>query len=125
MMDTTKLLKAIFAEIAKELQNNQAFSDRISRIFEPKIINSAKQPKRPHRREPGPFDPMEIYRKDPETLQGKLESLSVEQLKDIIAEHGMDRTRLATKWKSTERLVDLIVNIVKNRAQKGDAFRKG
>lgn len=60
-MDTTNLLKAIFGEILKELQNNQEFNDRISRIFESKIIKSEKQPKRPHRRAPGPFTPMEIF----------------------------------------------------------------
>jgi hypothetical protein len=43
----------------------------------------------------------------------------------MIAEQGMDRTKLARKWKAKDRLIQLIVTSVKSRAQKGDAFRGG
>jgi len=49
--------------------------------------------------------------------------LSVEQLKDIVSEHALDSSRLALKWKSADRLVELIVATVRSRIEKGDAFR--
>lgn len=39
-----------------------------------------------------------------ETLQG----LKVDQLNDILSQHAMDSSKLALKWRSPERLVDLI-----------------
>jgi hypothetical protein len=71
------------------------------------------------------FDPFVIYREDGlEALRQRLEDLSVEQLKDIIAEHGMDRDKLAMKWKTPDRLVERITMTVSSRAQKGDVFRR-
>ena len=49
--------------------------------------------------------------------------LDTEQLKDIVAEHGMDTAKLAMKWKSSERLIEFIVSTVEARADKGRAFR--
>ena len=75
------------------------------------------------RRPPGPFDPHSVYREGEEALRGRLRTCDIEQLKNIIAEHGMDHDRLAMKWKTTERLVDRIVETVVARAHKGDVFR--
>lgn len=75
------------------------------------------------RRPPGPFDPYDAYAQGEETLRRVLQSCDVDQLKDIIAEHGMDHDRLALRWKTPERLVERIVETVVARAQKGDAFR--
>lgn len=55
-------------------------------------------------------------------LRARLGSLGIEELKDIVAEHGMDRSKLAMKWKAPDRLVDLIVDTVQQRAHKGEAF---
>jgi len=49
--------------------------------------------------------------------------LNIEQLKDMVAEHGMDQAKLAMKWRTSDRLVDLIASTVAARARKGDAFR--
>jgi len=49
--------------------------------------------------------------------------LNIEELKDIVAEQGMDRSKLARKWKNKERLINLIVTAVESRMRKGDAFR--
>ena len=35
--------------------------------------------------------------------------LDVDQLKDVVAQHQMDRAKLAMKWRTPERLIDLIV----------------
>jgi hypothetical protein len=57
------------------------------------------------------------------TLRERLTELDLEQLRDIIAEHGMDTDRLAMKWRDRSRVVDRIVERVVDRAAKGDAFR--
>jgi len=47
----------------------------------------------------------------------------LEQLKDIVADYGMDPGKLVMKWKSSDKVIDRIVEISLARAQKGDAFR--
>ncbi len=45
------------------------------------------------------------------------------RLKDIVAHYGVDARRLALKWESRERLIELIEQVVQQRARKGEAFR--
>jgi hypothetical protein len=67
---------------------------------------------------------MAVYRQEGEiALIRRLQELDLESLKDIVAEHGMDRSKLAMKWRKTDRLVDLIVETVSARSSKGNAFR--
>jgi len=122
-MDTKKKLKAIFEELLVEIGNNEGLRSRIEAILQGEPKGITKQAARPHRRNPGPFDPMAVYREQPESLLALLEPLGLEELKDIIAEHGMDRGKLSMKWKNKDRLIELIMDTVKTRARKGDAFR--
>ncbi len=122
-MDMNALLKAIFGEFLKEFKTNPGFRDRMTKLIEKQDIRPDKDSKRSHRRKPGPFDPMEVYHNHPELLKGRLEALEIDQLKDIIAEQGMDQRKLAMKWKSKDRLIEHIIALVTSRAQKGDAFR--
>lgn len=76
------------------------------------------------RRAPGPWDPYDVYAKVGEAgLRDRLSQLELEQLRDIIAEHGMNTDGLAMRWKKAERAVGRIVERVIDRAAKGDAFR--
>ena len=115
-------LKAVFKELLSEVEHNEPLRVRINRIIEGANDEAAAAPKSA-RRNPSRFDPMAVFREQPDELARRLEGLTVEELKDVVAEHGMDRAKLAMKWKSKERLVDLIVTAVRNRTQKGDAFR--
>ena len=102
------LLKAMSAPVNNEVKGDTGPSDRVSR-----------------RRTAPVFDPFVIHGHDgPEILRQRLGELSVEQLKDIIAEHGMDRDKLAMKWKTPDRLIERITTTVNSRAQKGDVFRR-
>lgn len=56
-------------------------------------------------------------------LRARLGELSVDQLKDVVAEHGMDPSKLAMRWKTPGKLIDLIAPTVRDRSEKGDAFR--
>jgi hypothetical protein len=56
-------------------------------------------------------------------LRERLSGLQLEQLRDIIAEHGMNTDGLAMRWTKADRVVGRIVDRVVDRAAKGDAFR--
>jgi hypothetical protein len=78
-----------------------------------------------NRRSLGPFDPFAIHGEGGEAaLRQRLETLNLEQLRDILAEHAFDNDRLAMKWKDPARVVERIVDRVMSRAAKGSAFRE-
>jgi hypothetical protein len=122
-MSLDERLAALFAEICLELQSNPTFAARIERALsapEPRPVPSP----RPHRRKVGPIDPFSSIQRGEQALRDELEPLDIEQLKDIIAEHAMDRSKLAMKWKSKDRLIAHIIATVDSRFRKGDAFRE-
>jgi len=122
-MNTDKVLGEVFRELLKEVRANPDLGSRLSKIIEEHAVSTNKSSARPHRRKPGSFDPLGIYRESPDELKRRLEGLNVEELKDIVAEQGMDRSKLAMKWKNKERLTNLIITTVESRSHKGDAFR--
>ena len=77
-----------------------------------------------NRRAPAARDPVQVVRDGAPALQSALEKLSLEQLRDIVAEYGMDPGRLVMKWSTPERVIDRIVEMSVARAHKGNAFRK-
>lgn len=77
-----------------------------------------------NRRPPAVLDPVQVVRDGEATLRRALEMLSLEQLRDIVAEYGMDPGRLVMKWNTPERVIDRIVEMSVARAHKGSAFRK-
>ena len=83
-----------------------------------------EQPKKINRRAPGVFDPFAVfYEGGSEGLRTRLDALGLEQLRDIVAEHGMDNDRLAMRWKTRDRVISRIIDRVEARAAKGSAFR--
>jgi hypothetical protein len=79
---------------------------------------------RGNRRPPGPIDPFAVYAGSGDAgLRAALSQLTLEQLRDIVAEHGMDPDRLAMKWKDPSRVIDRILERVASRSTKGSAFR--
>lgn len=122
------LLTRLFTVVAAEAGRNSRFANALSRAVRvPDLAASEERSKvkRPsNRRKPGPFDPFAVYAQDQELgLRRRLEVLSLEELRDIVAEHGMDTDRLAMKWKDTQRVVERIVERVMDRSWKGSAFR--
>lgn len=77
-----------------------------------------------NRRAPAVLDPVQIVRDGEPALRIALERLSLDQLRDIVAEYGMDPGRLVMKWTTSERVIDRIVEMSVGRAHKGSAFRK-
>lgn len=122
-MNSSEMLNEVFNELVKEIRTNQDLSSRLGKIIEKHVSGKNKPVTRPHRRKPGAFDPIVVYRENPGMLKSRLGELSNEELKDIVAEQGMDRSKLAMKWKTKERLITLIITTVESRVHKGDAFR--
>jgi hypothetical protein len=119
---TKALLKRIVDEVLRELDANPEFASRLEDAMRQKL--SSDEPKKSHRRAPGVVDPFAAFAQSGEEgLRASIALLTLEQLKDIVAQHGMDRTKLAMKWKTADRLADLIVETVTARSRKGDAFR--
>lgn len=119
-------LEVVLAEAAR--------TPRFARALQASLDGSPDRPRRGPvgesggarrgRRAPGVVDPYAILDEGGAGgLAAALQDLSVEQLKDIIAQHGMDRDRLAMKWRDPSRLIRRIVETASGRASKGDAFR--
>lgn len=126
---TIRLLR-LTAALSKEAAARPSFAKALMVAMSPspktKVRDDPGPAERASRRRTAPvFDPFVIHRQDgPEVLRDRLGELSAEQLKDIIAEHGMDRDKLAMKWKTPDRLIERITMTVSSRAQKGDVFRR-
>lgn len=120
----SETLKLIVEAVTVEAGRNPAFAASLERALEGAQGQARDQPKRPHRRAPGMIDPFAVFADAGEDgVRRSLSELSIEQLKDIVAEHGMDRSKLAMKWKTSERFIELILETVASRSRKGDAFR--
>lgn len=79
-------------------------------------------PKR--RRRPSPLDPYEIAARDGvEGLREELHRLDVEELKDVIAEYGMNHDSRAMGWTDHGRFVERILEKTGFGASQGSAFR--
>lgn len=138
-MNIRRVLGAIFREIAEEAERNPEFKVRLQTAIgtdanpkrtktQPKNQNekaaTGAVDKRPsNRRAPAVLDPVHLARQSEEALRAKLRELEIEQLRDIVAEYGMDTGKLVMKWRDAHRVIDRIVDVARSRAQKGSAFR--
>jgi len=120
-----RALDRLVAAVANEASTNPQLADALSAaLTDTRPRTTDDKPPRGARRKRGPWDPFAIYAEHGETgLRERLSRLGLEELRDMIAEHGMDTDRLAMKWRNPERVVGRIVDRVVDRAAKGDGFR--
>lgn len=128
--------------IADEAERNSTFRRRLEealssqqvdipvvredRVREPKPRNGrpiSDFARKGGRRTPAVLDPLGLARQGEDVLRKELSLLYLEQLKDVVAEYGMDPGKLVMKWKDTKRIIDRIVELSLARSTKGDAFR--
>lgn len=144
-MTVAQQLRRLFDAVVTEAEQNPAFAARLQQALT--ILAAAPAPaptiarpdasaalspapsmeaaaprRRGGRRPPGVLDPFAVYQEGEDALRTRLTSLGLDELKDIVAEHGMDPSKVSMKWKKAERLVDLVVATVRERLEKGDAF---
>ena len=73
---------------------------------------------------PVAFDVFQVFlREGEEALRQRLETLELKALKGIVSQHGFDLSNLAQRWRKKEKLIDLIVERVAARSEKGRVFR--
>lgn len=117
-------LARLVAAVADEAARTPRFANALQRALASAEGPANTSGRKRGRRAPGVLDPYEVYTADGEAgLRNALGRLDLEQLRDIVAEHGMDNDRLAMKWKDANRVIDRIVERVVARAAKGSAFR--
>lgn len=125
---TTKKLRALFKVVIDEAESNEEFAKKIVNALyeniEIGVLRTELNTKRgANRRDPAVLDPVQMVMDGDDSLKERLEGLTSKELKDIIADYGMDSSKLAMKWKDKERLINLILDTATRRASKGDAFR--
>jgi len=131
-MTLKKSLRETVKVILEEADKNPEFSARLeaalgmgkhSRTANKKSrTQTTGAPKRGNRRAPAALDPVELARRGEAVLRAHLAELDIEQLKDVVADFGMDPGKLVMKWKLPEKIISRIVEISLGRAKKGDAF---
>lgn len=116
--------------IADECEHNAPLRSKLVEILgspakrkAASTLNDVGMKGRPHRRSAAVLDPLDVAKEGDRALRDSLSALDVEQLKDIVAEFGMDPSKLVMKWKEAGRIVDHIVETALQRASKGAAFR--
>jgi hypothetical protein len=140
-----EVLAGLMAVVAEEALQNAGFAARLNEALivngghrktvappEARIstiartstsVSATGRPKR-GRRAPGPWDPFSVYAEVGEAgLRERLSGLELDQLRNIIAEHGFNNDGLAMRWTKADRVVGRIVDRVVDKAAKGDAFR--
>jgi hypothetical protein len=111
--------RALFADLDTRMDTDPLLARRVVEA----LRKAGGLPRSSNRRAPAILDPASLYRRDPTALRPALQDLTLDQLKDIVSQYAMDPRRLALKWKTPDRLVDLIINVTEQRASKGNAFR--
>ncbi len=96
-------LKRLFRAIEQEASENPKFAERIQ-----SALHEERFPARSSgRRQAAVVDPQQLVEVGGEEgLRAALLPLTVDRLKDVIAQYGMDPQRLALKWKTHARLLD-------------------
>lgn len=134
-MSLRKVLRDFVKVVNDEADRNPEFAERLRTVFKSAVVTRSSKKtsivrgvgsktKRPaNRRPPAVLDPISFAKQGEEVLRGKLEPLTLDELKDIVADYGMDPEKLVMKWKKPNRVIDRIVEISLRRAHKGDAFR--
>ena len=121
-MTLKQTLRAIGNVVLEEAEHNADFARRLERALG--IGDVAQTAKRSRTRSTAVLDPIGTLADHGEdALRDALRPLTLEQLLDIVAEFGMDSSKLVMKWKSSDRVSEHIIDNAKRRSAKGDAFR--
>lgn len=130
-MTLKQRLSALVSAIVEETQKNEAFRENVEHALGINASTCASQPwlegktrQKKGRRTLALLDPVELVRQGGEgELRAKISALNLDQLRDIVAQYGMDPGKLVMKWKDNNRVIDRIVELSLARSTKGDAFR--
>jgi hypothetical protein len=122
-MNMKRALNELVRVVVDEASRNPEFARRIEEALG--LEGKQKKPipsRAAHRRAPAIVDPVELARQGEAVLRARLAELNLEQLKDVVADYGMDPGKLVLKWKTADRIVGRIVEVSIGRARKGEGF---
>jgi len=129
-MSLRRLLNDLVRVVADEAERNNGFRVRLESVLNVDHTSASGEDvvsldvkRRGGRRPAALINPVEIARKGEAHLRAELLRLDLEQLRDVVAQFGMDPGKLVMKWKDTARVMDRIVEIAVARAAKGDVFK--
>lgn len=131
-MNLKQTLRALSAVVLEEADRNPVFAERLQRALNipeartssPPAARAPAADKRSRARAAAVLDPVAtLAEKGEDALRQALSPLTLDQLLDIVAEFAMDPSKLVMKWKSSERVIEHVVDSAKRKSVKGDAFR--
>ena len=124
---------AVIAEAERSPRFAKALADSVAALIDQPAGAPAPAAPAPRRRvparprvarAPGAFDPFVVYRESgADGLSARLTALTVEQLRDIIAEQELDTRKETGRKRKLEVLVAWIVERVEASENKGSVFR--
>lgn len=129
-MNLRKTLAALVDVIVQEASKNDPFRHRLEVVLgreaapsQTSVEEETYVRRKGGRRTSAILDPVEIARRSESELRERLLMLDIEQLRDIVAQYGMDPGKLVMKWKDANRVAERILELAMARSRKGDAFR--
>ncbi|HEU4782718.1 MAG TPA: hypothetical protein VFS83_05200 [Ktedonobacterales bacterium] len=141
--DDAEAAARLLRELAERAERDPAFGIKLaeavrsSGLLDATTWQLAESPSAPTRKKPasgakrptaataGPPDPFQVLRKDGEDgLRAHLAQLDIAALRQIVRAHRLDPARISARWTATERVITLIVDQVRARANHGRAFER-
>src|SRR5579859_6724242 len=123
-MTLRKTLVALADVIAREAERNDDLRVQLEAVLGLKSPVSSYPSdrggvasRRKGRRTPALLDPVEIARRSEDELRQQLEPLDIEQLRDIVAQYGMDPGKLVMKWKDRDKVINRVVELAVARSK--------
>jgi len=98
------------------------FKENLAKAKSSEVESSNTKSKKGNQHEPAKINPFILLEQGIEIFKAALETLSIEELKDVMAENGMDTAKLAMKWKDTNRLINHIIGTTQRRSSRGEIF---
>ncbi|MBT9141120.1 MAG: hypothetical protein DDT30_01707 [Dehalococcoidia bacterium] len=121
--ETAKRVSRILKLLSEKIEENPDILKGMGLSFGDIPIISRKKKKMEE--PPIDFDIFQIFAEGGElALRQKLELLDLRTLKRIVGQHGFDPSKLAEKWRKKERLLNLIIERVSARSDKGRVFKE-
>lgn len=118
---TASTVAKVFRAIADRLERDPTFVEEFLRPTH----HGATKPSVPSRSEVPQSDIFDLWsREGEERVRAHLGSLDMATLKEIISRHGFDRNGLARKWKTSSKLIGLIIERLASRSERGAAFKE-
>lgn len=135
--DVAEAAGKLLRELAERAERDPAFGTQLAEAVRASgLLDIAQQP--PHtRKKPASaksresaaqsdlLDPYQLLRQYGEDeLRTQLVQLDIAVLRQIVRAHRLDPARISARWTSTDRVITLIVEQVKARANHGRAFER-